>query len=203
MIWNPNQFAGQVDVPDVEDIYADLSELCGDVLRENTGKLREVAAGIQAVLLERDDPGMDAGMLVVLASRALTSIGEELAARRLVLLGSGIVRPMEWDMAGDMTVWVLDLKPILESGGADLEMDLFNSINRVLDAIGDVWDDSDGRGVLGLMHLDDCGCSVSKGAKHMNTELIAEVKAACDGKLKCLGKAKGWRDFPDVISLNL
>ena len=77
MIWNPSQFGSQVDVPDIEDIYADLSDLCGDVLRENTGKLREVAAGIQAALLEREDPCMDAGMLVVLASRALARSVQE------------------------------------------------------------------------------------------------------------------------------
>lgn len=203
MIWNPNQFAAQVAVPDVEEIIDDLSELCGDVLRENTGKLREVAIAIHAALLDRDENDVDATMLVALAIRALTSIGEELAARRLVLLGSGVVRPSEWEVAGDSTVWVLDLKPLLDSGGAVLEMDLFNSLNRILDAIGDVWDDSDGRGVLGLMHLGDCGGMAHENGKSMKADLIAEVKAACDRKLRCLRDAKGWRDLPDVISLNL
>jgi hypothetical protein len=203
MIWNPDQLTRQPEVPEVEEIIADLSDLCGDVLRENTGKLREVATAIQAALLERDDEDIDATMLVALASRALTSIGEELAARRLVLLGSGVVRPAEWDVAGDTTVWVLDLKPLLESGGADLEMDLFTSLNRILDAIGDVWDESDGRGVLGLMHLEDCGGTSRETGKCGNPTLIAEVKAACDGKLRCLREAKGWHDLPDVISLDL
>jgi len=202
MIWDPQALACGGGTIMVEEIMDELQELCGEALTAETEKLKEVASAIEVVLDEQDAGGpLDSSVVMALASRALWSVGEERAARRLYLLGSGMVRPSEWNAVGDTTVWMLDLAGMVARGGVVLEIEVLRALHGVLESISDVWDDSDGRGVLGLLHLDRAATRLC-GAKQAG-RTSGDIVVACSRKLARIGAEKGWSERPRVMSLDI
>jgi len=171
------------------------------------GQAEELAAAVSAFLEEHEltDSFIDAGYLVMLASKAMSSIGQERAALRLVVFGSGMVRPSEWEVTGGSEVWTLDLKQMTVADATSLELVVFNTLNIVLDAITDVWDASGGKGVLGLRHVCDTAAAllgVSRNSKSV-ADLSNEIVRVCGLKLEQAGRLRGWETFPQVMNLDL
>lgn len=171
------------------------------------GQAEELAAAVSAFLEEHEltDSFIDAGYLVMLASKAMSSIGQDRAALRLVVFGSGMVRPSEWEVTGGSEVWTLDLKQMTVADATSLELVVFNTLNIVLDSVTDVWDASNGNGVLGLRHVCDTAAGllgVSRNSKAV-ADLSNEIVRVCGLKLEKVGRSRGWETCPQVMNLDL
>jgi len=141
---------------------------------------------------------------VMLASQALSSIGQTQAAHRLLVFGSGLVRPSEWEFTGGRDVWTLDLQQMTIKNSGMLEMVFFNSLNIVLASIADVWEPTSGHGVLGLRHVCDSASALLGGAKQKAVGALAEeIKARTRSKLKQIHDERKWQYIPEVINLDL
>lgn len=205
MIWNPEQVgpAGADDAA-IGDIVAELQGLCGGAMGAATDNLYDVAAAVEQALEDgSQEKGLGPQALIGLASQALLSIGETKAARRLSLLGAGVVRPAAWEVTGEETVWVVDLAPLALSRDCQLEMQLFGSLDAILECMADVWDESDGHGILGLMHLQATQSGMGRRAVCGMDELAAEIRTACVLRLGAIAERRGWSERPEVMTLEL
>jgi len=140
-----------------------------------------------------------------LATRALCSIGEERLARRLLVFGSGLVRRSDWHVAGGEEMLVLDLQRLRIRHEDSLELTLFRSLAVILDAVGDAWDPSGGRGTLGLRHVMSSAAAVLGASRRdrRSTRLAEDIRKHCDRKLPHLAAARGWQSVPRVMNLDL
>jgi len=125
--------------------------------------------------------------------------------RRLFLFGSGMLAPAEWEVRGRATVWALDLKHMTVRDESCLELIFFSGIRVILDSIADVWDDSCGRGTLGLRHV--CGAAAEllggEAGKKNVVRLADEITEVCRSRLAHIGARRGWEACPEVLNLDL
>ena len=139
-----------------------------------------------------------------MAAQALKSLGQGGDARRLILFGSGMVRPSEWVVTGDQAIWVLNLKDIALREDASLEIIFFKGIQVVLDSIADVWDASGGDGIMGLKHVCLAASSLLGAPRNSKAvqKLCEEIREICIGKLQQIGRERGWHAEPFVLNLD-
>lgn len=188
----------------VRHIERVIAENCGEALDLDDDLARELALAVADFMEQHHDSGsyVDSGYLVMLASRALSSIGQRQAAHRMLVFGSGLVRPAEWEFTGGREVWTLDLRRISIRESAMLEIVFFNSLNIVLASIAEVWEQTSGRGVLGLRHICATASALLGGGKGV-TALADEIKIRCRAKLDMVREERGWQFVPDVVNLDL
>ncbi len=206
MIWIPNNDERENGTSVVSHIERVIAENCGDDLLLDSGQATELASAVATFLEQSQDSGsyVDSGYLVMLASRALSSLGEQGAAHRLLVFGSGLVRPSEWEVTGGEDVWTLDLRQMTVRDDAALELVFFNSLNIVLACIADVWEQTQGRGVLGLRHVCDTATAVLGGGKPGAVSALAsEIRKSCEAKLAQIYTERGWQHIPAVMNLDL
>ncbi|MDI6773826.1 MAG: hypothetical protein QME60_00290 [Verrucomicrobiota bacterium] len=189
----------------VSHLSAAIGSVCGEQVLGNAQNIGELAAAVDDFLRRRPGKFVEADHLILMASQALAALGEKQAARRLVVLGTGLVRPSEWTVIGEASAWVLDLKRMTVRADAALELVFFAALDMVLECAGELWDGASGRGTLGLRHV----CAAARallGAERQgkNSEALAgEIMAACRDKLARIGAARRWRHVPDVMNLDL
>ncbi len=177
----------------------------------------EVARAV-ASLASRQHP-VATGYLVLLAARALWSVGAESAARRLVegrrgelnfdpacadaafvpdiplarwwaAVSMRAVRPSKVFDSGSGGTWVLDLSGAVRFGGDGLELAVFRMIGVILDDMAPLWDASRGRGVLGLMNVKSAASSLLKRSRTSR-----KTRALSSEIMKnCLAKLEALRD---------
>jgi len=205
MIWDPRKDEAAHRDRTAARAAAEILACAGKDLKADGESLKEVAQAVAAFL---DAHGRQSGnssqVLLMLASQALSAMGEARAARRLYLFGSGMVRPAEWIVTGNDKVWELDLKHMTMRQDDRLELTFFNGLMTVLDAIADVWDETGGQGVLGLRHV----CAAADGflgVPHMagRLSMTNEIIARCQHKLSSMATQRGWQATPRVMSLDL
>ena len=204
MICNPDLSPERDASVILSHIQAELADVCGSEagMTECHG---EVARAIQHFLEhEVGTQFVDARTLTLMAAQALKSLGQGGDARRLVLFGSGMVRPSEWLVTGDEAIWVLNLKDIALREDASLELVFFKGVQIVLESIADVWDSSGGDGILGLKHV--CVAASSLLGAPRNSKAVArlcdEIRGICAGKLQQIGRDRGWHSEPFVLNLD-
>ena len=206
MIWNTDSKTEHPDESSVlSHIAAQVDAYAGTGWLSKTETVEELSKAIEHFLQENGGgTAVDSRYLVMLAARALSSIGEGSAARRLLLYGTGLVVPSEWDVTGDEAVWVLDLRQITVRDDAPLELVFFGSLNIILETIAEVWDSTQGRGTLGLRHV--CGAVGAlmggSGSKKRSAELTDEIRSLCRRKLDQVGRERGWEETPQVMDLD-
>ncbi len=206
MIWIPNSDETSNGTSIVSHIEGVIAENCGDALQLDEGQASDLAVAVASFLDQNHDSGsfVDSGYLVMLASRALSSVGESQAAHRLLVFGSGLVRPSEWEVTGGQDVWTLDLRQMTVRESATLELVFFNSLNIVLASIADVWQESHGHGFLGLRHVcDTASVLLGGGTKKSVAALSDEIKRACEAKLGQIHDERLWDHVPAVMNLDL
>ena len=203
MIWDTDSAALDPAPAVTTAIAEEIAVACGGESL-HPEHVREVARGVATYLQQRTLSGALTSDLAVLESRALYSIGERGLARRLLVFGSGLVRPSEWTVTGDCTLWILDLKRLTLREDDRFELALFASLGVVLDEIAGVWDSSGGAGLLGLRHVREAATAVlGKPANRRRTgRLCGEVRLVCERKLEDLRIAHGWRETPAVMILD-
>jgi len=206
LIWIPNSDETSNGTSIVSHIEGVIAENCGDALQLDEGQASDLAVAVASFLEQNHDSGsfVDSGYLVMLASRALSSVGESQAAHRLLVFGSGLVRPSEWEVTGGQDVWTLDLRQMTVRESATLELVFFNSLNIVLASIADVWQESHGHGFLGLRHVcDTASVLLGGGTKKSVAALSDEIKRACEAKLGQIHDERLWDHVPAVMNLDL
>jgi len=205
LIWIPNSIEQEKGCSVVSHIEQVIAENCGDVLDLNGTQASELAVAVASFLEDYQDSGsyVDSGYLVMLASRALSSLGEKQAAHRLLVFGTGLVRPSEWEVTGSEAVWTLDLRRMSVRDDAALELVFFNSLHIVLSSIAEVWDRSEGEGVLGLRHVCSTASALLGGGKPGAVAALAdEIQKTCEAKLSKVHAERKWRHTPTVMNLD-
>lgn len=206
MIWNPEIIKAERGASGiVQHLVAEIESLCGGALSLSPPETEELARTVEMFLAESDAVEcVDAGYLVLLASRALSSVGQEHAGSRLYLFGTGMIKPAEWEVTGEHQLWVLDLKRMTVGDEAPLEMLFFRSLTMIIDSIADVWDDAAGCGGLGLRNV--CrsveGLAGVDAGSRRSRLLTREIIDICRRKLHKLHVERNWIAVPDVINLD-
>jgi len=205
MIWDA--------VTPAQNVAEELSDICDQILSICRGDpaltadtVEELARAVQAFLDESDMSAADDPRGVALmSSRSLSSLGQHGSAQRLLLYGTGLVRPSEWIVAGDDSVWILDLRRIAIAGSATIELVLFRCIRAILDSILGAWDETDGRGVLGLRHVysSAAGMLGREPRESGVNELAGEIVAVCRAMLEHARERRGWSQGPFVMNLDV
>jgi len=183
-------------------------------IEESTGKpttlkdvdIEALATAVQRVMHEAGEDLRDEGRVVELSSRTLTVLGDDAAARCLLVFGSGLVQASVWEFSGDDPLWVLDLRKLVLNSGVQIEMAIFKSLSAVLDTVTDVWEKTSGRGRLGLRHVSSTAEQLWGEAddrrKTRSRAFSAEIMQRCHDKLQDIATARHWNHHPDVVNLD-
>lgn len=202
MIWNPAQDGRPLSSVTADELADELWSVCGAALSGVGAVLPEVVAAVDAMLAEGNAPAGATGgtALAGLAARALHAIGEERAARRLQLLGAGVIRPLPSVLADGGTLWVVDVGPLIRNNRLLMELELIAWLDAVIDCLADVWDGSGGKGTLGLR----CGAGPARrrGRGAAGQPLALELRRDCLARLRAIGLQRGWVALPEVLDLN-
>lgn len=204
MIWAPDK-TGTEESAVVTHLTAAIDGVCGSVLSANASTVQELAKAVELYLSQNgNDFCVDSQHLMLLASKALDSIGEGKAARRMLLFGTGLIKPSEWEITGGDTMWVLDLRQLTLREDAPIELVFFSSLSMILESVSDVWDESQGKGVLGLRHVCSAVCDLTGGGSLKKKKaMTAEIKGICARKLGQLKESRKWNEIPAVIDLDV
>jgi hypothetical protein len=182
-------------------IAAEIFESAAD-LHGNEDHALEIARGIAAFMREKGwTPGRNSSGWRILAARALRGAGRGEAAARLVLLGSGLVRSRTSVVATGGSMWVLDLERLSVRNDEKMEMMLSACVSSVVESICHVWDESGGRGTLGLSRLGRAAARVC-GDKRRGGAFARELRQLCRDRLAKLKQRRGWQYCPVVMDLD-
>jgi len=143
----------------------------------------------------RRNGGLPAEYLLLLIGRALWSVGEELAARRLleiqgrtlnlpatfveavlapdismlhwhILLSTRAMRTSSLLGSLNGTLWVLDLERMVLPASSSLELMALNVVRTVIDRVAVLWDHCQGHGLLGLRHVNTVAAGMLGCSRH-------------------------------------
>ena len=203
MIWNAQGLEPGASARVVAYVADAIHGICGRQVLVESADLDEVAGAVSKFVEESGRTAVDARYLMVLAARALAAVGQKAAARRVYVFGSGLVSPSEWEVTRGQAMWVLDLRQMATEGAWAHEMLLLVSLHVVLDGIADVWDESQGRGALGLRHICSAATVLAgRGGRGKREAAAAEIRDWCASKLFDVAQRRGWREFPSVLDLD-
>jgi hypothetical protein len=206
MIWDPETRFCPEPSPAFSRIAGEIAAVCGPDVDIDSGNIQELARAVEVFMRqENENVCSDSEYIVMLACRALSSIGEGPAARRLLVFGTGLVEPSEWEVTGEEAIWAIDLKQMTIRDDSLIELVFFSSLNIVIEYMAGVWDETAGRGVLGLRHVCCTAEALLGGARNKPEieKLAREIRAACVQRLEQLRDARGWKDAPFVMNLDV
>ncbi len=205
MIWDPEQSREADEGAVGAYVTAQIAEWCGEDGCDLGGNIAELAHAIECYLRQRPS-GEIAGprQMLGMASRALASIGEYRAARKLFVFGTGMAAPAEWLVGYGDSVLVLDLRQVTLCDDSGLELAFFANLDVALDSVAEFWDDAGGRGFLGLRHV----CATARSllgcvGDSKIRALVGEIKESCRARLDRLADARDWDAIPYVINLDI
>ncbi len=206
MIWAINDQQPVGNPPLVSQIKEVIAENGGGMFDPDGHRVDALARAVASYVSEAGGCcwRVDAGSLALLTSKALFSVGEREAAHRLVVFGTGLVRPSVWEIRGGDSIWTLDLGRMVPRTETSLEMFFFSSLNIVLECVADVWDVTDGCGTLALRHTRSVAAGIL-GQVRSGRSVIAfadEIRNACEAKLRQLGVQRHWGGVPELLRMD-
>ncbi|MFC1496990.1 hypothetical protein ACFLS1_00765 [Verrucomicrobiota bacterium] len=206
MIWNPKTDIHPDNSALAAYISAEIESVCDQDSMVNDGHIDEIAKAVAHFF--KHDPDLcfvDSRKLAILASRALSSLGNGTAARRLLIFGTGLVTPSEWEVSYAGKMLVLDLKQMVVRSDASLELTFFGGLNIIMESICDIWDSSGGQGTLGLRNV--CPAAMAflgdSPRKKDRVTVVDEIKKTCEQKLSQIAEKRAWKHVPRVINLDV
>ena len=248
MIWNPPAADEHVEQALAAYIAGEIEPAGNDGQATATAYRHELAEAIAAFIRRQHpafaassldgaisrDGGLPAEYLLLLIGRALWSVGEEQAARRLLAIqGRALNLPatfveavwapdismMHWHillstravrtsaLMGPLngTLWVLDLERMVLPASTSLELLALNVVRTVIDRVAVLWDHCQGRGLLGLRHVNAVAAGMLGCPRHSakSRALAADIHAQVRQRLQALKIDRGWDEMPQVIMLDL
>lgn len=181
-----------------------------------------VAAALAAYCATVPHPaGEGPETIALLAARALASVGEHEAARRVLaaeppleplvgwlephrcsplmlsLLGSGVLQVVRWPVLGAGLVAVVDLRKVRRDASCLLEMAYVQTMHRLVDGCVEVWTTTEGEGVLALR-----GLAVHETVAGAGWPLRRELAESARARLAQQAARRGWDRPPRVIELD-
>ena len=120
------------------------------------------------------------------------------------MFGSGLARPAGSLVVGDRALWLIDLRALSRGRRERLELALFGGLRLVLDTMAHVWDESRGRGALGLNHAGYAAAALHGHASRRNrADFTRELRGFAAACLDRLRHERGWQTSPLVLNLGL
>lgn len=206
MIYYHDETYGSNDSRIVAHIKGEFVDVCDDDgMCVDVDNIEEVARAVDLFIRqEMHCSCVSSEQLIMLASRAMASLGSGNAARRFLLFGAGMIRPSEWEIVADDCIWILDLKQMALRDDAALELVFFSALDLLLESIADIWDESAGKGTLALRHV----CSVAASLLGCDDapkkkKLVNEIQDSCKAKLRQIGEERRWAETPRVMNLDI
>lgn len=196
MIWEPTT------TPTLRENLAEaILDLCASAGVLESGELRDLAAGVACRAEELAVAPAPGSALSRMTARALGSLGRPEAAHRVLVMGSGLVRPTRWLAAHPGPVWTLDLPRLLRHESDHLELALFPALAVILKSMTGLWDDSSGAGQLGLRGAGTAARLLLGPASDPDRRLAfrRELRSFCEERLRRLGAGRDWTSRPDVL----
>lgn len=155
MIWKSDQPSATVET--LESPVRDALARGLDPALSPAAPIEEIVHSVAAWL--HDQRGATSAMppareeLSLLTAQALKAVGHPQCARRMTLVGSGLVRPSVWSFAAGGTVWTLDLAPLVQRPADRYELPFLVLLRTTLNQLASLWPDDGAPLVIGLRHL--------------------------------------------------
>jgi len=187
----------------LREMIADVYALSGHEPDIKETEIEAVGETLRLVL--PDMSGEDCRPLLAgISARVFRDLGAGDLARRLLIFGSGIVTAASWEIAGGETLWILDLERLAGGAGPQTELSLVRSLDTALAAMAEVWDDSSGRGPLGLRHLEQVVQNLLGEAapRRQLRSLERELFKGVASRLEMIACERHWEAVPEVLNLD-
>lgn len=147
----------------------------------------------------------DFQQIIQYSAKALSDIGSETMARRVLVFGSGLVDRCFWQISAGHRMWMLDVGLLFSRTEPLLELTVVMALALVMDSISEVWDESRGRGVLGIRALEElagriCADGGRRGQRRrerLADDLLYFIKM----RLEAEASSRDWQRAPDVVIL--
>jgi hypothetical protein len=203
MIWNHGN-PSEKEPELLAAMTAEMEASCADgTLTEES--LKDILRAVD-YYLRRDGGGaaVESRHVVMLVSKAMASLGEAAAARRLLVLGTGLVRSAQWEVSRGNAMWILDLRRMTVKDDLHLDIFFYTCLNMVIDAIADLWDGTGGNGVLGLRHVCETATGLLGGGQKAAIQGTGRlILDSCRRRLDKLRSERGWETAPEVMNMDL
>lgn len=240
MIWDPPAAKEQMEQALAAYIADEIEPANADGRLPNTAYRYELAEAIGAFIRHqhpafaasspdnntRRNTGLPAEYLLLLIGRALWSVGEEQAARRLlqtkghtlnlpatfveavlapdismlhwhILLSTKAIRTSSLTGALSGTLWVLDLERMILPASTSLELLAMNVVQTVIDRVAVLWDHCQGHGLLGLRNVNKLAAGMLGCPRH-NAKSLALATDIRDLCARRLQKLKSARNWQET-----
>ncbi len=216
-----------------EDLAATIAADLAAVVTLPPLALAETAAAVAAFIRDQHpNEALSATYRLVLIARALWAIGEEQQARRFIaargaawqapplladmavareislphwraLLDSRTVRPTASLARG--AIWIVDLQCLRAAASTGLELTLFRTIKAMVDHLASVWDHTQGRGILGLRHLQAAAAELLNCFPRSRSSRVMaeEIKNQFQARLQAARICRAWQALPEIICLDM
>ena len=204
MIWIPDTVRQSSSLSAyIKDYLVRMGVLSSEIDPHNVDALSEALSVYLETSSDRAGFFVEDGNLLLLASKALQSVGEKKAAHRMLMLGSGFARPVSWLVTEQDTGWTLDVSRITLAESSGLEMVFFRCLHAALEAMAEEWDRFDGDVILVLRGADQAGAALlgRTATSRQVIQFVYEVEDACQAKLSQLGQQYGWSNTPGLLKV--
>lgn len=202
---------------------------------EQKQRQHAAAAAVAAFLADTTSAqAVSSEYLLMLTARALWGVGEVPAAERLAKAKAGalnfssryleavfaekislsawqalyvsrLVRPVGFFSLGGKTLWVIDMPKLASLCSPIWELSLARTIQLVLSHLADIWDETQGEGLLGLSQTREAAAALlaTSATSVKSRRLAQEIKRQVWIWLDSLKGKRGWRTVPSLINLHL
>ncbi|MDR0993812.1 MAG: hypothetical protein LBN38_04505 [Verrucomicrobiota bacterium] len=126
------------------------------------------------------------------------------------LFASRLVRPARTVTAEGRILWTLDFRRLKREQAGWMEISLLPGLHALLTQLAPAWDETGGRGLLGLRGLYAAGFAPTPRRRKKSAVRSAyapldapAIHAYCRRVLSNLQTARGWPHTPDVLYLDL
>ena len=122
------------------------------------------------------------------------------------LFAGGLVRSLRMDAGGGRVAWILDFRRLAPDDGGWMELTLLPGVSRLLEVLAPAWEDSGGRGTLGLRGLVASGFAPTGGRTRRRRRErpldAAAVRRHCLATLGRIAASRGWPHTPEVVFMD-
>lgn len=188
----------------ISSIMEEISGLVDPTDEEGLHAVREVAKGVETFLCDNNDVMAASGRVRALTTRALICSGRKNIGSKLMLAGGGLVKTTHSALVEEGVVLTLNLRQLAVRHDERLDLVLRRCLLLVIDSMAHMWDQSGGRGMLGLRNLRAAaGGFLGDDARPANVNRFArETVALCRERLDVLRQRRNWRELPVVCDLD-
>ena len=208
MIWQtPSKTPASAHTVLTARILETVPRHCAHATLASQFRVAEAASGVAAYLADpagATDAPVDTARLCALLSEALEANGDRLLACRIRSFGDAVVYAGQWHAAPGQPVWILNVGRLIEPGEGGMEILLFERLRLTLESFGDVWDSTQGRGVLGLRDLRGAVRRLVGGrARSSRVVMMTDtIQRFCADRLEVMRTRRAWRGTPLVMCLH-